>query len=131
MILFMPFLNITFSDVLDILDDLSYITQLLKEKKINPKEADLLELLSLFKQKGTEEIAEQLKMKCFQCFETKGKEAYEQLNRFIESQNKQVAWGLFARSFKMCNYNERDPLEEYIPKISEIITSHSKYKLIR
>ncbi len=125
----MPFINLSFTEARQTLENASLITQLLKEKKINPKEGDFLELLNQYNQNRTPELFSEIKSFCTQAFDD-AEEAIEKILRFINSQNKRVAWVLFSRTFQSISYDDRNPLEDYSPRVSEVLTINSKYRII-
>ena len=127
----MPFINISFAEASQTLQDQSVIVQLLKEKKINPKEANLLEKLGLYSRNRTPELLNEIQTLCEQWFGNEGEEAFQRLSRFVKSQNKRVSWVIFSRSFQSIQYNDRNPLEDYSPRVSEVLTITSKYKIIK
>ena len=124
----MPFINITFAEAKQTLENASFITQLLKEKKINPKEGDLLELLFLYNQNKSPELLSEIKTFCEEMFDN-GKEAFDKISRFVKSETKRVAWVLFSRTFQSIFYDDRNPLENYSPRVSDVLTINSKYKI--
>jgi len=124
----MPFINISFAEARQTLENASFITLLLKEKKINPKEGDLLELLSLYNQNKSPELLSDIKNFCEEMFEN-WKEAFDKLSRFVKSENKRVAWVLFSRTFQSIPYDDRNPLEDYSPRVSDVLTINSRYKI--
>jgi hypothetical protein len=125
----MPFINLSFNEARQTLENPSLITQLLKEKKINPKEGDLLELLNQYNQNTTPELFSTIESFCEQAFDN-AEEAIEKIMRFVKSQNKRVAWVLFSRTFQSISYDDRNPLEDYNPRVSDVLTINSKYKII-
>ncbi len=127
----MPFINISFAEASQTLQDQSVIVQLLKEKKINPKEANLLEKLGLYSRNRTPELLNEIQALCEQWFGNEGDEAFQRLSRFVKSQNKRVSWVIFSRSFQSIEYDDRNPLEDYSPRVSEVLTITSKYKIIK
>ncbi len=127
----MPFINISFAEASQILQDQSVIVQLLKEKKINPKEANLLEKLGLYSRNRTPELLNEIQALCEQWFGNEGEEAFQRLSRFVKSQNRRVSWVIFSRSFQSIEYDDRNPLEDYSPRVSEVLTITSKYKIIK
>jgi hypothetical protein len=126
-----PFINITFAEATQTLQDPSFIVQLLKEKKINPKEANLLEKLGLYSRNRLPEVLEEIRTLCEQSFGVKAEDAFQGLSRFIKSQNKRVSWVIFSRTFQSIHYDDRDPLEDYIPRVSEVLTISSKFRIIK
>lgn len=127
----MPFINISYAEASQTLQDPSVIIQLLKEKKINPKEANLLEKLSLYSRNRIPEVLNEIRDLCEQSFGNKGDDAFERLSRFVKSQNKRVSWVIFSRSYQSISYDDRNPLEDYNPRVSEVLTINSKYKIIK
>ncbi len=126
----MPFINITFGEASQSIQDPSFIVQLLKENKINPKEADLLEKLGLYSRNSTHELLTEIQKLCEQSFGSEGKEAFQRLSHFVKSGNKRVSWVIFSRTFQSIAYDDRNPLEDYNPRISEVLIIESKYKII-
>lgn len=127
----MPFINISFGEANRSLEDPSLIVKLLKDKKINPKEADLLEKLGLYSQTPNPKILKEIQDFCVQNFGEDGNDAFQKVSRFVKSNNKRVAWVLFSRHFQRIEYDDRNPLEGYIPRVSDVLTISSKYKLIK
>lgn len=125
----MPFINLSFDEARKILSDRDSILELLKSRKINPREGDLLELLYKYGKTQTPELQKQIIDSCFHYFGDGGSEASNNLIRFVKSENKRVAWVLFSRSFQSISYDNRDPLEDYIPRVSEVLTIRSKYRI--
>jgi hypothetical protein len=125
-----PFINISFAEASLTLQEQSVIVQLLKEKKINPKEASLLGKLGLYYRNRTPELLNEIQALCEQWFK-EGEEAFQRLSHFVKSQNKRVSWVIFSRSFQSIQYDDRNPLEDYSPRVSEVLTITSKYKIIK
>ena len=127
----MPFINISFTEANQTLKDPKFILNLLKDKKINPKEADLLELLSDFAKNPSSSKQKDIEDFCKKIFpKSEFQDAFEKICRFIESENKRVAWVIFSRTHQLIPYDDRDPLEDYNPRVSEVLTISSKYKTI-
>ncbi|WP_455142996.1 hypothetical protein [Candidatus Hodarchaeum mangrovi] len=126
----MPFINISFAEAKNSLEDSNIILELLKSKKINPKEGDLLERLGEYSRNQSEEIINDIKEMCYLYFGEDGKDAFEKLSRFIESENKRVSWVIFSRHYQSVKYDYSDPLASYTPRITEVLTIKSKYRLI-
>ncbi|MFX1505364.1 MAG: hypothetical protein ACFFDC_04530 [Promethearchaeota archaeon] len=127
----MPFINLNFSEANQTLQDPSFIVQLLKEKKINPKEANLLEKLGLYSRNRLPEVLEEIRTICEHSFGVKSEDAFQGLSRFIKSQNKRVSWVIFSRTFQSIEYDDRNPLEDYVPRVSEVLTISSKFRIIK
>ncbi len=127
----MPFINISFAEANQTLQDPSVIVQLLKEKKINPKEANLLDKLSEYSRNLTSELLNEIKELCEQAFGNEGENAFQRLSHFVKSQNKRVSWVIFSRTFQSISYDNRNPLEDYNPRVSEVLTITSRYKIIK
>ena len=127
----MPFINISFAEANQTLQDPSFIVQLLKEKKINPKEANLLEKLGLYSRNRLPEVLKEIRTICDQTFGMKAEDAFQGLSRFIKSQNKRVSWVIFSRTFQSIEYDDRNPLEDYVPRVSEVLTIFSKFRIIK
>ncbi|UCG90380.1 MAG: hypothetical protein JSU57_01220, partial [Candidatus Heimdallarchaeota archaeon] len=58
-------------------------------------------------------------------------EAFEKLARFAKSRNKRVPWVIFSRTFQSIQYDDRNPMEDYNPRVSEVLTITSKYKVVK
>ena len=54
-------------------------------------------------------------------------DAYQKLFRFVTSDNKRVAWVIFSRTFQKIPYDDRDPLDDYTPRVSEVLTITSTF----
>ncbi|NHJ00918.1 MAG: hypothetical protein EAX86_02195 [Candidatus Heimdallarchaeota archaeon] len=127
----MPFINLSFDEASNILTDRAVIIKLLKERKINPREADLLELIHRFGKEQNDELEKKIIDICTIYFGEGGLEASSTLIRFVKSNTKRVAWVLFSRSFQSITYDNRDPLEDYVPRVSEVLTIQSRYRVSR
>ena len=127
----MPFINITYAEAKQTLQDPSFIIQLLKEKKLNPKEASLLEKLGFYSRNRLPEVLEEIEALCEQSFGKKADDAFQRLSRFVKSQDKRVSWVIFSRTFQSIQYDDRNPLEDYNPRVSEVLTITSKFKIIK
>ncbi len=127
----MPFINITFAEAKDSLTNKSTIVELLKAKKINPKEADLLEYLHLYAQNNEETSLKKVKDLCHQYFTQDPDDAYQKINRFVTSDNKRVAWVIFSRTFQQIPYDDKDPLDDYTPRVSEVLIIKSTFLAIK
>ena len=110
------------------MENASLITRLLKERRINPKEGDLFELLHKFNENQSSEKLADIRTFCDQFFDN-GEEAFDKISRFVKSENKRVAWVLFSRTFQSISYDDKNPLEDYNPRISDVLIINSKYKL--
>ncbi|MHA2225523.1 MAG: hypothetical protein ACXAC8_09990 [Candidatus Hodarchaeales archaeon] len=127
----MPFISITFGEASHVLKDTSLITQLVKEKRINPREADLLDLLCRYARNRNPEMLTEIKDFCDKYFGDEGDKAFQRLSRFVKSENKRVSWVIFSRTFQRIEFDERNPLEDYTPRLSEVLTITSKYRLVK
>ncbi len=127
----MPFINITFAEAKNSLKNKSLIIELLKEKKINPKEADLLEQLHIYAQNKESSSLEKVKDLCSQYFQDDPEDAYQKLDRFVKSDNKRVAWVIFSRTFQQIPYDDKDPLDDYTPRVSEVLIIKSTFIAIK
>ena len=127
----MPFINITFQEAKNCLKDRKTIVELLKIKKINPKEADLMNHLHLYAQGDQIDTIDKVKNLCVEYFPSNHEEAFQKLNRFVISDNKRVSWVIFSRTFQSIPYDEKDPLYDYTPRISEVLTIRSTFKVIK
>ena len=99
----MPFINVTFAEAKNSLTNLSLIAEMLKEKKINPKEADLLEHLQLYAKDQKKSSLKKVNELCNQYFPNDPDDAYQKIYRFVTSNNKRVAWVIFSRTFQLYN----------------------------
>ncbi|MHA1968185.1 MAG: hypothetical protein ACW964_10330 [Candidatus Hodarchaeales archaeon] len=124
----MPFINLSFTEAHQTLENVSLITRLLKERKINPKEGDLLELLYHYNNDQSSEQLSEIKTFCEQFFDN-GEEAFDKISRFVKSENKRVAWVLFSRTFQSISYDDKNPLEDYNPRVSDVLIINSRYVL--
>ena len=127
----MPFINITFTEAKSILDNAAIIIELLKNKKINPKEADLLRKIHEYSQKRNSENLEKIKELCEQYFNSNFDEAFQKVKQFVESTNKRVSWVIFSRTFQSIAYDDRNPLDDYNPRVSEVLTIKSRFKAVK
>lgn len=107
------------------------IVELLKSKKINPKEADLLEHLNQYAQGEHRNSIDEVRNLCKQYFPLSHEEAFRKINRFVISDDKRVSWVIFSRTFQSIPYDDKNPLDDYLPRISEVLTIRSTYKAIR
>lgn len=127
----MPFINITFTEARSTLNDSAIIVELLKKQKINPKEADLLRKIHTYSQKRTNEHLSKIKDLCVQYFPSNPDEAFHKIKQFIESKNKRVSWVIFSRTFQLIAYDDRNPLDDYNPRVSEVLTVKSMFKTVK
>ena len=127
----MPFINITFAEAKDSLTNRSLIVEMLKDKRINPKEADLLEHMHLYAQDQEKTSLEKIKSLCSQYFLNDPEDAYQKVNRFVTSDNKRVAWVIFSRTFQQIPYDDKDPLDDYTPRVSEVLIIKSTFIAIK
>ncbi|MHA1513097.1 MAG: hypothetical protein ACTSRJ_03430 [Candidatus Hodarchaeales archaeon] len=127
----MPFINITFADAKLSLNDTSIIVELLKKQIINPKEANLLRKIHIFSQKRSIEDLKKVKDLCEQYFPSNPEEAFQKIKQFVESKNKRVSWVIFSRTFQSVAYDDRNPLDDYIPRVSEVLTIKSMFKAVK
>ncbi|UCE12521.1 MAG: hypothetical protein JSV04_10030, partial [Candidatus Heimdallarchaeota archaeon] len=94
-------------------------------------EANLLEKLGLYSRSPTHELLTEIQTLCDQTFGNQGEEAFQRLSHFVKSKNKRVSWVIFSRTFQYIPYDDRNPLEDYIPRVSEVLTIKSTYKIIK
>ena len=127
----MPFINVAFTEAKACLQNRNRIVELLKDKKINPKEADLFEQLFLYsenKDRGSLQKIEELTRKYFT---NESADAFQKLKRFVESDNKRVSWVIFSRTFQFIPYDDRNPLDGYTPRVSDILVIKSTFKVVK
>ncbi len=127
----MPFINITFTEAKLSLQDSSITVELLKKQKINPKEADLLRKIHMYSQKRSIEDLKKIKDLCEQYFPSNPEEAFQKIKQFVESKNKRVSWVIFSRTFQSIAYDDRNPLDDYNPRVSEVLTVKSMFKAVK
>ncbi len=127
----MPFINITFTEANSSLNEAVTIVELLKNRKINPKEADLLRKIHTYSKKRTSEDLRKIKDLCVQYFPSNPDEAFQKIKQFVESKNKRVSWVIFSRTFQSIAYDDRNPLDDYSPRVSEVLTVKSKFKAVK
>jgi hypothetical protein len=127
----MPFINITFAEANLSLIDTAVIVELLKKQKINPKEADLLRKIHTYSQKGEHEDLAKINDLCKRYFPSSSEEAFQKIKAFVESENKRVSWVIFSRTFQSINYDNRNPLDDYNPRVSEVLTIKSTFKAVK
>ena len=80
----MPFINITFQEAKNCLKDRDIIVELLKNRKINPKEADLMNHLHLYAQGDQVDSINKVKDLCMQYFPSNHEDSE---NNFISLYN--------------------------------------------
>ncbi len=127
----MPFINVTFAEAKNSLTNRTLIAEMLKEKKINPKEADLLEHMHFYAKDQEKHSLEKVKELCNQYFLNDPEDAYQKIYRFVTSDNKRVAWVIFSRTFQQIPYDDKDPLDDYTPRVSEVLTIKSTFIAIK
>jgi len=127
----MPFINITFTEAKLSLNNSSLIVELLKKQKINPKEANLLRKIHMYSNKRSIEDLKKVKNLCEQYFPSNHEEAFQKVKQFVESKNKRVSWVIFSRTFQSIAYDARNPLDDYNPRVSEVLTIKSKFRAIK
>ncbi|MFW9855610.1 MAG: hypothetical protein ACFFFG_11145 [Candidatus Thorarchaeota archaeon] len=125
----LPFINVSYMDVLESLGSPESVIRLLKTKKINPKEADFLEILGSYIKSQNETILNTIRDLCNIHFGDQGDDAFEKIKRFLEGQTR-VAWVIFSRHYHKIDFDDRNPLEDYHPRMSEVIIVHFKYKVM-
>ena len=126
-----PFINITFTEAKLSLNDTSIIVELLKRQKINPKEADLLRKIHMYSQERSIEDIKKVKDLCDQHFPSNSDEAFQKIKQIVESKNKRVSWVIFSRTFQSIAYDDRNPLDDYNPRVSEVLTVKSVFKAVK
>ena len=127
----MPFINVTFAEAKNSLINRSLIVEMLKEKKINPKEADLLECMHLYAQDQEKTSLQKVKDLSIKYFQDEPEDAYQKIKRFVTSDNKRVAWVIFSRTFQEIPYDDKDPLDDYTPRVSEVLIIKSTFVAIK
>ncbi len=127
----MPFINVTFAEAKNSLTNRTLIVEMLKEKKINPKEADLLESMHLYAQDPEKTSLQKVNDLCIQYFQDDPEDAYQKIKRFVTSDNKRVAWVIFSRTFQEIPYDDKDPLDDYTPRVSEVLIIRSTFIAIK
>ncbi|PWI48379.1 hypothetical protein CEE45_07230 [Candidatus Heimdallarchaeota archaeon B3_Heim] len=127
----MPFINVTFAEAKNSLTNRSLIVEMLKEKKINPKEADLLESMHLYAQDQEKTSLQKVKDLSIKYFQDEPEDAYQKIKRFVTSDNKRVAWVIFSRTFQEIPYDDKDPLDDYTPRVSEVLIIKSTFVAIK
>lgn len=110
------------------------LKEILHANLINPREYELLLHLSIVSKSisANSSLAiaakEDLQEICLRFFGAEGDHAYSCLIMFAENR-KNVAWGIFARTFNnSITWEEKNPLEGYIPRrhsIRKIIASET------
>ena len=127
----MPFINVTFTEAKACLQNRNRIVELLKDKKINPKEADLFEQLFLYSENKDRESLHKIEELTEKYFTNESTDAFQKLKRFVESDNKRVSWVIFSRTFQFIPYDDRNPLDDYTPRISDILVIKSTFKVVK
>ncbi|MFX1535178.1 MAG: hypothetical protein ACFFDI_13215 [Promethearchaeota archaeon] len=118
----MPFIKINAEEAIEMLNDPSIISIWLKERKINPKEADLLE-------HAAKKNYEQLKNLCTENFGTDAEDAFERLSKFLETQSS-VSWVLFSHTTQFIHFKETNPLIGYIPREARVFIQETNEEMI-
>ncbi len=121
----------TVTEAQNSLKERAVIVELLKSKKINPKEADLLEHILKYSQGEHRNSIVEVRNLCELYFPHSHEEAFRKINRFVISEDKRVSWVIFSRTFQSIPYEDKNPLDDYLPRISEVLTIRSTYKAIR
>ena len=127
----MPFININIAIATKLLDDSETLEMLLKSGQVNPKEYDVLAILNKFAQAKEDEkeaAKKELEEICTKSFEKDTQRSFDLLVKFAEKRQN-VSWVLFSRSQQYIKYAEKNPLEGYMPRKSEIIKKVTKYNL--
>ena len=122
-----PFINIDHQLAVEIIEEDSPKTlkQLLYNAKINPKEYTLLEKLKTLaktielKNELFEKAKLELKELCRDFFDKEADQSYERLLDFVQTKNN-VSWVLFSRTFQFIPWEEKNPLEGYLPRVNPI-----------
>ncbi|MFX0064550.1 MAG: hypothetical protein ACFFC7_20445 [Candidatus Hermodarchaeota archaeon] len=118
----MPFIKINAEEAIELLNDPSIITIWLKEGKINPKEADLLEY-------AAKKDYAQLKNLITENFGTDAEDAFERLSKFLETQSS-VSWVLFSHTTQFIPFKEVNPLVGYIPREARVFIQETNEEMI-
>ena len=126
----MPFVKLSYDEAINILEDEDEIQRLLKQKKINPYEFRILKTAQEISN-GNTQRKDELKELCDRYFPDEAEEAIKLLQRFIKSDQKRVPWVLFSRTFQLIPYQEKNPLEGYLPIKDEIIFFKIKENIVR
>ncbi|MFX1250135.1 MAG: hypothetical protein ACFFCZ_00795 [Promethearchaeota archaeon] len=118
----MPFIKINAEEAIEMLNDPSIITLWLKEGKINPKEADLLDY-------AAKKDYEQIRSLITENFGTDAEDAFERLSKFLETQSS-VSWVLFSHTTQFIPFKEINPLIGYIPREARAFIQETNEEMI-
>ena len=123
----MPFINLDHILATEIIeeDQPKLLKQLLFDGKINPREFELLKVLSNLSKtlemdnEITQQAKDQLKHFCEEYFEEEAERSLNRLITFAKTKHN-VAWVLFSRTCQFIPWEEKNPLEGYIPRKNPI-----------
>ena len=123
----MPFINLDHSLATEIVEETSPIIlkNLLYDGKINHREFEiLLVVANLSKLLGYEnelvdKFKSDLKKLCEQYIPDDSERSFERLVKFAKTKHN-VSWVLFSRTCQKIPWEERDPLEGYLPRKNPI-----------
>ena len=123
----MPFINLDHILATEIIEEEQpkLLQTLLYDGKINPREFELLKVLSTISKTLsldndiTEQAKGQLKEFCDRSFADESERSFNRLINFAKTKEN-VSWVLFSRTCQFIHWEERNPLEGYIPRQNPI-----------
>jgi hypothetical protein len=127
----LPFINLDHILATEIIeeDQPKLLQTLLYDGKINPREFELLKLLSTVSRTLsldndlTKQAKGELKEYCEKFFEEESERSFNRLINFAKTKEN-VSWVLFSRTCQFIPWEERNPLEGYIPRQNPIKKVH-------
>ncbi|MHA1990179.1 MAG: hypothetical protein ACW981_03020 [Candidatus Hodarchaeales archaeon] len=123
----MPFINLDHLLATNIIeeDEPKLLKNLLYDGKINPREFELLKVLSTVNKtlnmdnELTQQSKSQLRNLCEKYFTEEAERSYNRLINFAKTKEN-VSWVLFSRTCQFIPWEEKNPLEGYIPRQNPI-----------
>ena len=123
----MPFINLDHILATEIIEEEhpKLLQSLLYDGKINPREFEFLKVLStVFKTLSMDndlatQAKTQLKELCAKYFDEESERSFKRLMNFVKTKEN-VSWVLFSRTSQFIPWEEKNPLEGYVPRQNPI-----------
>ena len=123
----MPFINLDHILATKIMEEQEpkLLKNLLYDGKINPREFEMLKVLSTVNKtlsidnELAQRAKEELRNICDKYFEEEAERSYNRLINFTKTKEN-VSWVLFSRTCQFIPWEEKNPLEGYVPRQNPI-----------
>ncbi len=127
----MPFINLDHILATEIIEEEQpkVLQTLLYDGKINPREFEFLKVLStVFKTLSldndiTKQAKSELNELCIRYFKDESERSFKRLINFAKTKEN-VSWVLFSRTCQFIPWEEKNPLEGYVPRQNPIKKVH-------